>query len=135
NLRSAIEDVATLMAPTVKDKGLELMVRFRPGVPEELIGDPGRIRQVVTNLAGNAVKFTEQGHVVIDVACRLVGDEACLRVSVSDTGIGVASDKLERIFGTFEQADSSPSRRYSGTGLGLAISRRLVEAMGGTVGV
>jgi signal transduction histidine kinase/CheY-like chemotaxis protein len=135
NLRSAIEDVAILMAPRVKEKGLELMVRFRPGVPEELIGDPGRIRQVITNLVGNAIKFTEQGYVLIDVDSSLVEGSACLRVSVTDTGIGVESDKLERIFGKFEQVDSSSSRRYSGTGLGLAITRRLVEAMGGTVGV
>jgi signal transduction histidine kinase/DNA-binding response OmpR family regulator len=135
NLRSAIEDVATLMAPRVKEKGLELMVRFRPGVPEELVGDPGRIRQVITNLVGNAVKFTEHGYVLIDVDNSLVEGNSCLRVSVTDTGIGVESDKLERIFGKFEQADSSASRRYSGTGLGLAITRRLIEAMGGTVGV
>lgn len=135
DLRVAVEDVAELLAVRAGEKGLELMVRYAPDAPRRVIGDPGRIRQVLTNLAGNAIKFTDWGHVLINVECQNRTDrEAEFRVEVEDTGIGIAEDKLEEIFEKFTQADTSTSRRYGGTGLGLPISRQLVELMGGTVG-
>ena len=139
DLRTAIEDVAALLVSGADQKGLELVTRFRPGLPERLIGDPGRIRQIVTNLAGNAVKFTHEGHVLIDVDGRVLddGDEPriALTITVSDTGIGIPAEKLHSVFDKFEQADNSTTRRYGGTGLGLAITKRLVEAMQGSIQV
>ncbi|MFQ5846760.1 MAG: response regulator [Candidatus Methylomirabilales bacterium] len=136
DLRLAVEEVAELLAVRAGEKGLELMVRYAPGAPRRVIGDPGRIRQVLTNMVGNAIKFTHQGHVLVNVQCLTHTDrEAQFRLTVEDTGIGVPEDKLEQIFEKFTQADASTSRRYGGTGLGLAISRQLAELMGGTVGM
>ena len=139
DLRTAIEDVAALLVSGADQKGLELVTRFKPGLPERLVGDPGRIRQIVTNLAGNAVKFTHEGHVLIDVDGEILGDEdeprIALTVTVSDTGIGIPAEKLHSVFDKFEQADNSTTRRYGGTGLGLAITKRLVEAMHGSIQV
>ncbi|MFQ5962197.1 MAG: response regulator, partial [Candidatus Methylomirabilales bacterium] len=135
DLRVAVEEVAELLAIRAGEKNLELMVRYAPNAPRRVIGDPGRIRQVVTNLTGNAIKFTDQGHVLINVECQeRTEHEARFRVAVEDTGIGISEDRLEHIFERFTQADASTSRRYGGTGLGLTISRQLVELMGGTVG-
>ena len=115
------------------------MVRYPPFVPSRFVGDGERIRQVVTNLAGNAVKFTASGHVLISAECTGVehaGDspEAEMRISVTDTGIGISMDKLGLLFEKFAQADASTTRKYGGTGLGLAISKQLVELMGGVIG-
>ena len=135
NLVEAIEDVATLLSTRAKEKDIELIVRIEPGLPSHFVGDVGRIRQIITNLVGNAIKFTEAGHVLVEV----IGDPDAggpgLRVNVADTGIGIPSDKLELVFEKFSQVDSSSTRRHEGTGLGLAITARLVAMMGGTIGV
>jgi signal transduction histidine kinase/CheY-like chemotaxis protein len=135
DLRGAIEDVASLVAPAAQDKNVEIIIRYQPGLPTAFVGDGGRVRQVITNLVGNAVKFTERGYVLISVSGAAQDGTASLRVEVTDTGIGIAPDKLTKIFESFAQADSSTTRRFGGTGLGLSISRRLVEAMGGRLGV
>lgn len=136
DLRKAVDHVAALHMARAKEKGIALTVHYAPGLPSEVIGDSKRIGQVITNLVSNALKFTHQGQVVI----RVYGDGqtdtgASFRISVEDTGIGVAEDKLSVIFEKFVQADGSVTRRYGGTGLGLAISKQLVERMGGTIGV
>ncbi len=135
DLRAAVEDVAALVAPRAQEKRLEVVVRFQPGLASHLIGDGGRIRQIITNLAGNAVKFTEAGYVLIGVSGVEENGRAQIRVEVSDTGVGIEADKIERIFGAFQQADSTTTRQFGGTGLGLSITKRLVEAMGGEIGV
>jgi signal transduction histidine kinase/DNA-binding response OmpR family regulator len=139
-LREAIEDVATLVSARVAEKDLELAVRVDPELPEMFVGDVGRIRQIVTNLVGNAVKFTERGHVLIEVTGVAREDDAgtqrfVLNFRIEDTGIGIPADKLERIFEKFSQVDYSATRKHEGTGLGLAISRSLVELMNGRIGV
>jgi signal transduction histidine kinase/CheY-like chemotaxis protein len=135
-LRDSVEDAVKLLAPRATEKNLELLCRIHPQVPDLLVGDSGRLRQVIVNLVGNAIKFTERGEVIVDVILeRRTSDEAALRFSVSDTGIGIPSDKLWTIFGPFVQGDASTTRRYGGTGLGLAISSQLVELMGGRIWV
>ena len=135
NLKVAVEDVVTLVSSRVKEKNLEVLVRVKPGLAENVVGDAGRVRQVLTNLVGNAVKFTHQGFVLVNVDGKVNGDRLDLKISVADTGIGIKKEKLHRIFEKFEQADTSSTRRYTGTGLGLTISKRIVEAMGGQMGV
>ena len=132
NLTEAIEDVATLVSTRAKEKDLELIVRVEPGLPRSFVGDVGRIRQIITNLLGNAVKFTDAGHVLVNVTWD--GDDM-LRFSVTDTGIGIPADKLKLVFEKFSQVDASSTRRHEGTGLGLAITSRLVDLMGGEIGV
>ncbi|WP_295811900.1 response regulator [uncultured Nitratireductor sp.] len=132
-LGEAIEDVAALVSSRVAEKDLELIVRVDPELPPSFIGDVGRFRQVVTNLVGNAVKFTERGHVLIDVSGQIDGDAARVAIRIEDTGIGIPQDKLDAVFDKFAQVDSSSTRRHEGTGLGLAIAARLVELMGGTI--
>ena len=135
-LRDAVDDAVKLMGLRAHEKGLELACHIRPDVPDALVGDPGRLRQVILNLVGNAIKFTDAGDVVVDVECERVEDaEAWLRFTVSDTGIGIAPEKQWQIFGPFVQADASTSRRFGGTGLGLTISTQLVELMGGRMWV
>ena len=135
-LRDTVEDAVRLLAPRATQKGLELACHIAPQVPETAIGDPGRLRQVILNLVGNAIKFTHAGEVMIDVGLeRMTADEATLRFSISDTGIGIAPDKQWAIFGAFVQADASTTRRYGGSGLGLTISAQLVEMMGGRIWV
>src|SRR4030095_11171064 len=113
---------------------LELAYEIRPGVPDDLVGDTGRIGQILVNLVGNAIKFTERGEVAVRVDAEAVThDTVTLRVAVQDTGIGIAADKSRLIFDAFAQADASTTRRFGGTGLGLAISRRLVERMAGRI--
>ncbi len=136
DLRESLGDTMKSLALRAHAKGLELACHIRPEVPDRVLGDLGRLRQVVVNLVGNAIKFTEQGEVVLDVECPSQSDrEAVLRFAVSDTGIGIAEDKRAAVFEAFEQADRSMTRRYGGTGLGLAISSRLVELMGGRIDV
>jgi PAS domain S-box-containing protein len=136
DLQAAVGEVGEILAAKVADKGLDLIVQFAPDAPRHVIGDPGRVRQVLTNLVGNAVKFTSKGHVLISIQCvRQTESQAELRFSIVDTGIGIATDKLERIFEKFTQADASTTRRFGGTGLGLAISKQLTELMGGSIAV
>ena len=134
SLRAATETTMRSLALRAHQKGLELMCDMRPEVPDAVIGDPGRLRQILVNLAGNAIKFTEQGEVVIRVAVETeTENEAVLHFSVSDTGVGIPEEKLQSIFEAFTQADNSTTRKYGGTGLGLTITRRLVEMMGGRI--
>lgn len=136
NPRTLVEELAALLAEAAQAKGLELIAYCRPEVPGMLVGDAGRIRQILLNLASNAVKFTPSGEVVISVKV-VEKDPANVRVrfEVRDTGIGIEAADHLRLFESFSQADASTTRRYGGTGLGLAISRRLTEAMGGEIGV
>ena len=129
---ATMQDVAELLSPKAHGKGLEIAVAVRADSPQSVIGDDGRLRQILFNLAGNAVKFTETGGITIDMAPR-PGDR--LRFSVRDTGPGVAPEKQALIFEEFAQADAGVARRHGGTGLGLAIVRKLARAMGGEVGV
>ncbi|MBX3568479.1 MAG: response regulator [Rhizobiaceae bacterium] len=135
SLSEAVEDVATLIAARVSEKNLELIVRIDPALPTHVVGDVGRFRQIVTNLLGNAVKFTERGHVLVDVSGTIEAGVAQIRLRVEDTGIGIPADKLQTVFEKFAQVDGSSTRRHEGTGLGLAIAARLVDLMGGRVGV
>jgi PAS domain S-box-containing protein len=132
--RDHIEDAVRLLAPRAHAKGLELVCHIEPSVPDTLVGDPGRLRQVLINLVGNAIKFTERGEVVVEVSLEsAAAGDAALKFAISDTGIGIPAEKQWQIFGPFVQADSSTTRRYGGTGLGLAISCQLVELMGGRI--
>ena len=136
DLPKVVHATATLLAVRAREKHLELTVDVPPDVPQMVRGDPTRVRQVLMNLIGNAIKFTEQGEV--DVSAGVVqrdGDRAAVQFRVRDTGIGIADDQLVTIFQEFSQADASMTRRYGGTGLGLAISRRLVALMGGELAV
>jgi PAS domain S-box-containing protein len=132
DLYQAVEDVVQLMAPRAHAKKLELACRIDDNVPSATRGDPYRLRQVLTNLLANALKFTENGEVVVSVG---MNDAGRLHVSVRDTGIGIAEDATKRLFAPFAQADGSTTRRFGGTGLGLAISRHLVNLMHGEIGV
>jgi signal transduction histidine kinase/DNA-binding response OmpR family regulator len=134
-LSEAVEDVATLVSARVAEKNLELIVRVDPRLPAFVVGDAGRFRQIITNLLGNAVKFTEKGHVLIDVGGDTVDGVVQLKVRVEDTGIGIPAEKLQNVFEKFAQVDGSSTRRHEGTGLGLAIAARLVDLMGGKIGV
>jgi PAS domain S-box-containing protein len=159
DLLLAVEETAGMMAAKAEEKDIDIIVRYPIDVPRFVVGDPGRIRQVLANLVSNAIKFTPQGHILIDVEVDTEADtnekvsalapaqrapgtrnstvppnEVRLRFNVQDTGIGIAPDKIEHVFGRFNQADTSTTRRYGGTGLGLSISRQLVELMGGEIG-
>lgn len=135
-LNEAIEDVATLVSSKVAEKDLEMIVRVDPALPGKLIGDVGRIRQVLTNIVGNAVKFTDKGHVYINAFGVSISDEQVrLRVEVEDTGIGIPKDKADTIFQKFSQVDSSATRKHEGTGLGLSIAGSLIELMDGEIGI
>jgi two-component system, sensor histidine kinase and response regulator len=136
DLRDTVEDAMQLTALRAEEKKLELACNIDPTVPDALIGDPGRLRQVIVNLVGNAIKFTERGEIVLTVTAEHIHDAgARLRFAVSDTGIGIPADKHGAIFEAFAQADSSTTRRYGGTGLGLAITSQLVQLMGGEIEV
>ncbi len=136
DLHTTVEDVAELLGTRAAEKRVELVVEFAPETPQRLVGDPGRIRQILLNLAGNALKFTERGHVRLRVDAPERGErDVLVRIAVEDTGIGIPADKLPLLFSRFQQADTSMSRRFGGTGLGLAIARQLSELMGGGVEV
>ena len=136
DVRQVVEEVAILLADQAQTKGIELICVVHQDVPRYLKGDPGRLRQILTNLVGNAVKFTDAGEVVVRTTMGAHGDDGVtLHFDVRDTGPGIPGDKLERLFQSFSQVDTSSTRRFGGTGLGLAISKRLAELMGGTVGV
>ncbi|MCH7725927.1 MAG: response regulator, partial [Planctomycetes bacterium] len=136
DLREGLGDTMKSLAVRAHEKGLELAFDVDARVPEMLTGDMARLRQIVVNLTGNAIKFTEKGEVVLDVKCQQRSDQkATLHFTITDTGIGIRRDKCATIFEEFQQADSSTTRSYGGTGLGLAISSRLVELMGGKIWV
>jgi PAS domain S-box-containing protein len=136
SVRTIVDDVVDLLAGPAQAKGLELVAAIEHSVPAEVSGDPGRVRQILTNLIGNAIKFTHTGEIVVRVTgAEVVGADTVIRFEVSDTGDGIAPDKLALVFQPFVQADTSTSRKYGGTGLGLAISGQLVALMGGGCGV
>lgn len=136
DLRECIEDALTLMAPSAHDKSLQLIPMIYSDVPTQVMGDSLRIKQVVTNLVSNAIKFTDKGYVVIRVMLeKEVSDGLILCISVTDTGIGLNETDQEQLFQAFRQADATTTRKYGGTGLGLVISKRLVQQMGGDIGV
>ncbi len=136
DLRDTIESTLDLLAPRAQAKGLELAYIMEPGVPPALRGDPGRLRQVLMNLIGNAVKFTERGDILVRISVQSRGDgRTSLRFSVRDTGIGISAGAQRGLFSAFVQADSSTTRKYGGTGLGLSICKRLTEMMGGEIGL
>jgi two-component system sensor histidine kinase/response regulator len=136
DLRTMLEDAAELLALRAHEKSIEFIYRIDPEMHTFLRGDPGRLRQILLNLGGNAVKFTSRGEVVIEVRSESeTGDRLKARFEVKDTGIGIPQDKIGLLFSAFQQADASTTRRFGGTGLGLAISKRLAGLMGGEVGV
>jgi len=136
DLRVTLENAAASLARKAHEKGLELACHIKPDAPTALVGDPGRLRQIIVNLGGNAIKFTEKGEVIIWVEIAEEEDSSfLLHFMVSDTGIGIPGDKLETIFESFSQVDASTTRKYGGTGLGLSISQQLVEMMGGRIWV
>lgn len=135
-VREIVEQSAEIHALKTDAKGIELSTHIHPSVPSQVAGDPSRLRQILLNLIGNAIKFTEDGEIIVRVICT-ESDEATSKLlfSVSDTGIGIPKDKLQSIFGSFTQVDSSTTRKYGGTGLGLTISQKLVEKMNGRIWV
>jgi signal transduction histidine kinase/DNA-binding response OmpR family regulator len=136
DLELLIHETTMLMQPQARSKGLELHIDYDPILPTRLLGDPGRFRQVLTNLIGNAVKFTHTGQVLIRIRGGVIDPDRCqMQVQVEDTGIGIAPEHLDMIFGEFDQVEDTANRRFEGTGLGLAITKRLVDLMGGTVSV
>ncbi len=135
DLKSSINDVTSLLRSTAQEKDLELIINYPSDLPKNFIGDAGRIRQVITNLLGNAVKFTESGHITIDVDIQPSRDMVICTVDVKDTGIGISPEKMNRIFEKFTQADGSTTRVYGGTGLGLTISKHIIEMMDGRMRV
>jgi signal transduction histidine kinase/DNA-binding response OmpR family regulator len=137
DLERSIHEIVMLLQPTARDKGLTMLVDYDLFLPTRFVGDPGRIRQVLTNLAGNAVKFTNDGHVTL----RVTGvydteDNSCaVHCMIEDTGIGIPAEKIDHVFGEFNQVENERNRKFEGTGLGLAISRRLIDLMGGEIWV
>ncbi len=136
DLERAAHDVTRLLSGRAEEKDLELILRYANECPRFLVGDAGRVRQILLNLAGNAIKFTDRGHVLIEVNCSSGSNEqVMIRLAVQDTGIGVSQEVQNNLFTSFTQADASTTRKYGGTGLGLAICKQLVELMGGTIGL
>lgn len=132
-LRESLEDVTALLSTATADSDVDLLLRVAPNLPETFIGDVGRFRQILTNLVGNALKFTHEGHVLIDVNGSVTNGTATLNIVVQDTGIGIAKQQLNNIFEKFSQADGSTTREYEGTGLGLTISSNLAQLMNGDI--
>ncbi len=135
DLREAVEDVSSLMAGRAHEKGLDLFVQYSPDLPRGVVGDDGRLRQVITNLVGNAIKFTDEGHISVSVSGQNADQGVEVMISVADTGVGIPEDKLASIFEKFEQADNTSSRAHQGTGLGLSISKTIVDMMDGEIWV
>jgi signal transduction histidine kinase/CheY-like chemotaxis protein len=136
DLHMTVEEIADLFRSRIQDKGLEFIVRYAPDLPRRFVGDPGRVRQIVINLLGNATKFTSHGHVYLNVeAPEGPSGSGTVQFSVTDTGIGIPAGKVDTIFGKFTQVDTSTTREYGGTGLGLPICKRLTELMGGEMGI
>lgn len=137
DLRECVEDALTLMAPGgAHEKGLELVPMIYSDVPERIVGDHLRLKQIITNLVNNAIKFTEQGSIVVRIMLeKETGDQVWICVSVTDSGIGLSAEEQKSLFQAFTQADATTTRRFGGTGLGLVISKRLVQQMGGEIGV
>ena len=136
DLRALLDDFGAMMAPRAHEKGLEFICAAAPEAPILLTGDPGRLRQVLTNLTGNATKFTHEGEVAVRVDLESeTEEEAMVRFTVRDTGVGIPADKWDSLFEKFTQADASTTREFGGTGLGLAISQQMAEAMGGEIGM
>jgi signal transduction histidine kinase/CheY-like chemotaxis protein len=136
DLERCIHEVVMLLQSTARDKGLDMLVDFDLFLPTRFVGDPGRIRQVLTNLVGNAIKFTNSGHVLIRITgVQNQSSDYDIHITIEDTGIGIPADKVEHIFGEFNQVEDDRNRQFEGTGLGLAISRRLIDMMGGAVWV
>ncbi|MEH6522999.1 response regulator [Sulfitobacter sp.] len=135
DLEAAMEDIITLLSTKAREKSVEVTLRYHPNLPKVFQGDVGRLRQIITNIAGNAVKFTLEGYVYIDVTGVKGPKGYNLRIEVKDTGIGIPQSQISQIFSAFEQADSARSRQFEGTGLGLAISTRLLALMGGRISV
>ncbi|MCP4040801.1 MAG: response regulator, partial [Gammaproteobacteria bacterium] len=136
DLERAAYDVTQLLAVKANERDVELILDYVTDCPKHFIGDAGRIRQILLNLTGNAIKFTDEGHVLIEITCQQQNiEQVALRISVQDTGIGLEPGPQEKLFQSFTQADASTTRKYGGTGLGLAISKQLVELMGGEIGV
>ncbi|MBY6003327.1 response regulator [Salipiger bermudensis] len=136
DLERTVHEVLLLLQPTAREKGLELLVDYDMFLPTRFIGDPGRVRQIFTNLVGNAIKFTNAGHVLIRITGRCDAEgAAAVHATVEDTGIGIPPDKIEHIFGEFNQVEDDRNRQFEGTGLGLAITKRLTELMGGEIWV
>lgn len=135
DLEQCIHEVMRLLQPSVQDKGIALLIDYDLFLPTQLIGDPGRIRQILTNILGNAVKFTSQGHVLISITGQQNDGKCEIHVTVQDTGIGIPPEKIDHIFGEFNQVDDERNRQFEGTGLGLTITKRLIELMGGRIWV
>lgn len=136
DLRAAVEQIGDMLAPRAQEKGLQFTILIHHDVPEYVKGDPGRVRQILLNLAGNAMKFTERGEIVVSAQLHTSGGaEAVVLFEVTDSGIGIPQERVKALFQPFTQADTSTTRKYGGTGLGLTISKRLCEAMGGEIGV
>ncbi|WP_238365672.1 response regulator [Mesobacterium pallidum] len=135
DLERCIHAVTMMLQPTARDKGLSVLIDYDIFLPTLLVGDPGRVRQILTNLLGNAIKFTQKGHVLTRVTGYVEGETAQIIVTVEDTGIGIAPEMLDHVFGQFNQVEDERNRKFEGTGLGLAITKRLVELMGGEIWV
>jgi PAS domain S-box-containing protein len=139
DLRDTVETVSQMLANSAEERSIELLLEYSPSLPRDFVGDAGRIRQVLTNLIGNAIKFTPEGSVTVEIRqdrdAGAAEGEGALRISVTDTGIGIPEEKIGLLFEQFSQVDGSSTRTYGGTGLGLAISKRLVKLMGGEIGV
>ena len=136
NLRAIIEDTLQILAPGATDKALELILTIQPGSPENVLSDALRLKQILTNLINNAIKFTQAGHILVNVLSSIHdGHHATVTIQVSDTGIGLSKEQQQRIFKDFGQADASITREYGGTGLGLVIVKGLIEQMGGEIGI
>jgi PAS domain S-box-containing protein len=136
DLHALLDDVASMMSTKIHKKGLEFICIAAPDIPVFLVGDPGRLRQILINLVGNAVKFTESGEIIVQVTIAdETDDQIVLKFSIKDTGIGILAEKQALIFDNFTQVDASTTRKFGGTGLGLSISKKLCEAMGGEMGV
>ncbi len=135
DMEQCLHEVIRLLQPSARDKGLSLMVDYDLFMPTQLVGDPGRIRQILTNILGNAVKFTPEGHVLTSVTGHEVDGMCELHVTIQDTGIGIPEDRVDHVFGEFNQVDDERNREYEGTGLGLAITKKLVQMMNGQIWV